>query len=239
MSTRIFDWSNDKYYRVFIKTCENTEECSIQSRYELKTIGRYSIMKGFDLRESESLLIDFGIENNEIDDKIIKLFNLFLSSNSNYLYNKTYITDLIPRFIKNIEVLRDKKNECYKIADKLKENSNTNFFILVDNYFIIMPNDEKNVVSYFELCNNKFNKKGDYSTFKRSQVKKKMTRYLESLDLFNINEKNMKLRIFFKENDFVYTINNKLNKEDIENLSKEINIFIEECLEYEGRITNE
>lgn len=196
-------------------------------------------MKGFDARESESFLIDFGIENNEIDDRMIKLFNLFLSSNSDYLYNKTYITDLIPSFIKNIKVLKNKKNECYKIADKLKSNSNTKFFILVDNYFIIMPDDEENVVSYHELCSKILDKKINSNTFKRIQVKEKVSTYLESLDLFNINDKKMKLRIFFKENDFVYIISNKLKKEDIEKLSEEINIFIEECLEYEGSITND
>ena len=72
-------------------------------------------MKSFDLIEGESFLIDFGIENNDIDDRIIKLFNLFLSSNSDYLYNKTYITDLIPRFIKNMKVLRDKKMSVIKL----------------------------------------------------------------------------------------------------------------------------
>lgn len=200
---------------------------------------RNSGMKDFDIRESESFLIDFGVENNEIDDRIIKLFNLFLSSNSDYLYNKTYITDLIPSFIKNMKILRNKKNECYKIAYKLKANSNINFFILVDNYFIIMPDDEENVVSYHELCSKISEEKLNLNTFKRIQIKEKVSTYLEFLDLFNINEKKMKLRIFFKENDFVYIINNKLKKEDIEKLSEEINIFIEECLEYEGRITNE
>ena len=121
-------------------------------------------MKSFDLIEGESFLIDFGIENNDIDDRIIKLFNLFLSSNSDYLYNKTYITDLIPRFIKNMKVLRDKKNECYKIADELKASSNTNFFILVDNYFIIMPDDEQSVVSYYELCSKILNEKSSGNT---------------------------------------------------------------------------
>lgn len=189
-------------------------------------------MKSFDLIEGESFLIDFGIENNDIDDRIIKLFNLFLSSNSDYLYNKTYITDLIPRFIKNMKVLRDKKNECYKIADELKASSNTNFFILVDNYFIIMPDDEQSVVSYYELCSKILNEKSSGNTTKREQIQKRICTYLKSLDLFNVNEQKMKLRVFFNEDDFVCVINNKLQKDDIDKLSEKINIFIEECLKY-------
>lgn len=196
-------------------------------------------MKDFDLIEKESFLIDFGIENNDIDDKIIKLFNLFLSSNSDYLYNKTYITDLIPMFIKNMKVLRDKKNECYKIATKLKVRSNTKFFILVDNYFIIMPDDEQSVVSYYELCNKIFNEKLNGNTLKRKEIQKRVYTYLKSLDLFNVNEQKMKLRVFFNEDDFVCVINNKLEKEDIDKLSEKIDIFIEECLEYEEGNTNE
>lgn len=196
-------------------------------------------MKDFDLIEKESFLIDFGIENNDIDDKIIKLFNLFLSSNSDYLYNKTYITDLIPMFIKNMKVLRDKKNECYKIATKLKVSSNTKFFILVDNYFIIMPDDEQSVVSYYELCNKIFNEKLNGNTLKRKEIQKRVYTYLKSLDLFNVNEQKMKLRVFFNEDDFVCVINNKLEKEDIDKLSEKIDIFIEECLEYEEGNTNE
>ena len=62
-------------------------------------------MNSFDFIKEESSLIDFVINNN-IDDSIIKLFNLFLCSNPDYLYNKTYITDLIPKFTENINILR-------------------------------------------------------------------------------------------------------------------------------------
>ncbi|WP_196001955.1 hypothetical protein [Clostridium sp. 1001271B_151109_B4] len=188
-------------------------------------------MKGFDAIASESFLIDYGVEKKEVDDKIIKLFNLFLSSNSDYLYNKTYITDLIPKFIKKLEVLKNKKNECCKIGDKLKENNNTNFFILADNYYIILPMYGTNVISYNELCSMISTDSKGVNILQK--IKKDINSYIEPLDIYNIDEKKIHLRIFYKEDNFVYIINRKLGTKDIEILSEEIDIFIKECSAYE------
>ena len=95
-----------------------------------------------------------------------------------------------------------------------------------------MPDDEQSVVSYYELCSKILNEKSSGNTTKREQIQKRICTYLKSLDLFNVNEQKMKLRVFFNEDDFVCVINNKLQKDDIDKLSEKINIFIEECLKY-------
>lgn len=188
-------------------------------------------MNSFDFIKEESSLIDFVINNN-IDDSIIKLFNLFLCSNPDYLYNKTYITDLIPKFTENINILRDKKKECYNIVNELRKFNNDKFFILVDNYFIIIPDNSKRVVSYYELCSNISDDKSSGNTIKIKQIKEQIYNYLQYLDLFNLNKEKMKLRIFFNENDFVFVINKNSTQNYIDNLKTEIDIFIEECLKY-------
>mgnify|MGYP004657235163 CR=1 FL=1 len=189
-------------------------------------------MNSFDFIKEESSLIDFVINNNYIDDRIIKLFNLFLCSNPHYLYNKTYVTDLIPKFIENINILRDKKNECYNIVNKLRKFNNDKFFILVDNYFIIIPDNNKSVVSYYELYNDILDEKLNDNSNKINEIKTIISSYSQCLNLFNIDKEKMKLRIFFNKNDFIFVINNNSKKKDIDNLKIEIDIFIKECLKY-------
>ena len=53
-------------------------------------------MNDFDIKELDSKLIDYGINEDTLDVNIVKLFNLFLSSNEAYYYNRTYINDLLP-----------------------------------------------------------------------------------------------------------------------------------------------
>ena len=68
-------------------------------------------MNDFDIKELDSKLIDYGINEDTLDVNIVKLFNLFLSSNEAYYYNRTYINDLLPEFNKKINRTKQRKRD--------------------------------------------------------------------------------------------------------------------------------
>jgi len=73
------------------------------------------------------------------DEKLIMLFSAFISNNGDFKYNKTYLTDQIPDFIKCVATFNNKKKKVQEFNQNLikKYNSLNDWVIIVDNVFII------------------------------------------------------------------------------------------------------
>lgn len=184
-------------------------------------------MNDFDIKELNSKLIDYGINEDTLDVNIVKLFNLFLSSNEAYYYNRTYINDLLPEFNKKINRTKQRKRDCTNINKKFQVMSNRKFYVLVDGYFILIPNFGECLLSYSELCNSVRNDKTGLGYLEK--IKISVSKYIDSAKLYDIKDNTIYLRVFYEEMNFVYRIEN-ITEEKILKLISEIEYFIESCV---------
>ncbi len=82
--------------------------------------------------------IDVTIDTNTQD--ILELFSIYLSSNVNFKYNQTYLTDSLDDFFSKVEIFREKYlicNESIKLILKSVKSSEEipNICLLFDNIF--------------------------------------------------------------------------------------------------------
>ena len=156
--------------------------------------------------------------------KYIKAFNLFLSSNPNYLYNKTYILDLIDKFKENINTLNNIKNMTKELSKQLP-SIDIPWCALVDDYFIITYYSKDEVYSYAELAEQSL-------TEKLSLLKNNMYKFINCNILYDINENNHTVRLFCDDYNRLFSFSNKevvVEKEyNFSTLVKQISSSIEE-----------
>lgn len=161
-------------------------------------------------------------------EKIIRLFNEFISSNKNFKYNKTYLNDSISDFFCVCEIYQEKKvraknyydflkNE--KFQDKLKNlySSLDEWYIVIDHLFLIDENGIKFVLEEIENIN------------QMSEIKKiNLENELLKFNLYDLSKINV-IKYYFsssnenidftekyylnKENEMMNGILNKLKKE--------------------------
>ncbi|MCI2779607.1 hypothetical protein ACQR22_09645 [Clostridium perfringens] len=177
-----------------------------------------------DTKVIDSKIIDYGISINKFDDKIIKLFNLFLTSNPNYLYNKTYILDFLDDFKKNVETLKDKLNKSKAEAEKLKGITckYAEWFAIVDDYFIIYPSLKNKCFSYCEFVDLLQKQRDKEMRIKLEKIKNIINKYIICNNLYNIKS-NSTIRVFYNNFQMLFC-NNKNNK-----IFEQIQMFIDDC----------
>jgi len=191
-----------------------------------------------DFKETDCKLIDTFIQSNNIEEieeniKIIKLFNLFLTSNPNYLYNKTYILDLLEKFINNIKIMKGR----YKISielDKLFKSSeyikcnNGYCFAVIDDYFIItsLTKIGGDIYTYSQLTNylRELAKTNKDLKNNLEVIKNKVSKYISCNNLYNLSKK-ITVRVFYNEFDRLFYYKN----EKYDDFIKKIQLFITEC----------
>lgn len=79
-------------------------------------------------------------------ENIIKIYNLFICSNKQYLYNRTYITENLKIFLGNIEKIIHKRDMIYKLVEKINEDiinikkSIEDVYVILDKFYILSSN---------------------------------------------------------------------------------------------------
>lgn len=149
----------------------------------------------------------------------INVFSYFVSSNSSYKYNKTYLEDLSEKYFNTINMLQCKKSivDYIKINEKYSESDI--FYILIDHFFIIKNNSSTTIVQELER-----------NTKMSDELKENLN---DELKLFNLAfVSNKELVIKYYENDsckFVEKI--KVNCEKVNDESEKINKYINNLVE--------
>lgn len=163
-------------------------------------------------------------------EKIIRLFNEFISSNKNFKYNKTYLDDSISDFFRVCEIYHEKKERaekyCYfleneKFHEKLKKHysSLNEWYIVIDHLFLIDENGFKLVLNEIENTKHlskikKINLENELQKFKLHDLSKvNVIKYYFSSSNENIDftEKYY----LTKENEMMNVILNKLKKKRV------------------------
>lgn len=176
-----------------------------------------------DVKISDSKIIDYGRSLENIDDDIIKLFNLFLISNPNYLYNKTYILDSLSKFKESIKVLKNNSDKTKKLARKLSALSTKNgeWFAIVDNYYIITSIYKDKYFSYYEL-HNLINKEKNKRKDSLKYIKRVVNKYINCNNLNRLSN-NTSIRIFYNE------FNRLFSEYENQKILFKVENFIKEC----------
>ena len=153
-------------------------------------------------KQSEYLDFFLKVNTGRIED-ILKAFSFFLSSNRNYKYNITHITDQISIFKDKVDLFKDKKKlyeSVIKQKSSLKDKKNECVMIVFDRCFLFDSNSPK-------------------------------VKFVENLNMFSIDDfsyKNICLQFKIrcideelteKEEEFSYTLSYK-SKEDMINKGK-------------------
>lgn len=168
-------------------------------------------------------------------EKIIRLFNEFISSNKNFKYNKTYLDDSISDFFRVCEIYHEKKKRaekycCFlkneKFHEKLKKyySALNEWYIVIDHLFLIDENGFKFVLEEIENTNQlsklkKINLENELQKFNLHDLSKiNVIKYYFSSSNENIDftEKYY----LTKENEMMNGILNKLKKEKSVNNSE-------------------
>lgn len=190
----------------------------------------------FNSKIIDSKIIDDAIElitgvedNDNLQIEVpIKVFNLFLSSNSDYLYNKTYILDLLDRFNKNIKILKKAQSVSESLLKELK-SIDGEWFMLVDDYFIITSSYIEGVITYNKLKSGEINfMPGEKSL---DFIDRNIYKFINCNNLFNINEKKHTARLFVSEFNVLFSLS---SQDDIKELREKIEFFIQEGNELGG-----
>lgn len=191
----------------------------------------------FDSKVTDSKLIDEGIKSSLYKGNEIKLFNLFLSSNPNYLYNKTYILDLLDKFKENINILKKKREVSKELLNSFNALTYVSepYFAIIDDYFIITSLIKEDVISY-----SVFNELIENSLKDLSDIRYSINKFFNCNNLYNINKNKYNIRFFYCDFNrlFSCTLNGEKDIENINDLVKKIQIFINESNEIIDRRMN-
>lgn len=180
-------------------------------------------MEKFDSNFIDSKIIDdvmklIGENRMEIDTPI-KAFNLFLSSNTDYLYNKTYILDWLDKFNKNINILQEIYIKTQNLFNDLMEALkpvDKYWFVLIDDYFIITSCYTKGILTYYRVKNDLEHELLDIESLE--YIDKKINKYINCTNLFNVNEKEHTIRLFVNDFNTLFSFNFKNNIQLIEQI---------------------
>ncbi|QSX05435.1 hypothetical protein JYG23_12225 [Sedimentibacter sp. zth1] len=187
---------------------------------------------GIDAKAIDCKIIDNGMKLDLSDDTIIKLFNLFLTSNPNYFYNKTYILDLLDKFKNNIDVLKNKFDVCNSLINGFKtlKYKNGYWFAVIDDYIITTSLFKNKGFSYAELCSLLQSTKIIQSEL--NEIKNKTSKYIICNDLYSI-KKASTIRLFYNNFHMLF-----YNTDEQNQMRKKIQLFIDDCDEIIERMKN-
>lgn len=149
----------------------------------------------------------------DADEKLIMLFSAFISNNGDFKYNKTYLTDQIPDFIKCVATFNNKKKKVQEFNKNLikKYNSLNDWVIIVDNVFII-DSDLK-----FQLLIDRISELNELAEANTNEELKNkiqgeimhLRKYVNQFKLFSSDEKSIVFRYLniLSDKDYVKTYN--------------------------------
>lgn len=176
--------------------------------------------------EKDVKLIDdifelMSVQKINVDDiyKIIDIYNLFICSNKQYLYNRTYNIENLKMFKKNIEKLTYKRDMIYKLLEKINQNI-TNIPKLTKDVYIIL--DKFYILS--------FNLKFQINLYEESKFY--LIKELIDTNLYNIDNKlHIKIVKYNTHNKNIDTIFIKKEELNAKSIDKIKNLIINELKE--------
>lgn len=120
---------------------------------------------------------------NEIDDKLLQLFNEYIASNQNFKYNKTYLNDSIEGFKLCISAFKEKSRMVKQFAETLSKKyfSLGDWVIIIDNIFVIDCDFKQLLLT--EMINPHSNNETHYI----------LKQQLNMFNLFSLNNKQIKV----------------------------------------------
>lgn len=198
----------------------------------------------FDSKAVDSKIIDEGMNLSFYDGTLIKLFNLFLSSNPNYLYNKTYILDLLDKFKNNIDILKKKREVSKKLLNSFEALTFVNelCFAVIDDYFILTTFTKEEVLSYSQLYELIENSSETIYYLELNSIKGSINKFVNCNNLYDIKKNKYNIRFFYSDFNRLFSCalegDKEKDKENISGVLKEIQFFINESNEIIERRTN-
>ena len=133
----------------------------------------------------------------EIDEKLIKLFNVYISSNKNFKYNGTYLNDSIDGFNKMIDVYNYKKADAKNIMLQFNGEKilSEDTFVVVDHLFVIkntiLPLNIVDVLEGFIT-----REKEQIHDVMEEYIKKCLVSEMKKINLFNMREDNIIIKYY-------------------------------------------
>lgn len=185
----------------------------------------------FDFKEIDAEIIDTFIKEPSINDSLIRLYNLFISCNPNYLYNKTYILDSLDNFKENVLMLKQKYEASFKLIKRLlKLEIDGDWFIIIDDYYIVTSKTNNELMSYAQFKNKIHNSTEDTepSSLYLNKIKSKSYKYI-NCNIYNVDRNNCSIRFFYNNQVrlFSYKLENYNNNK--KKLLNQIQDFIGNC----------
>ena len=142
-------------------------------------------------------VLDNISSSSEIDEKLIKLFNVYISSNKNFEYNGTYLNDSIDGFKKMIDIYNYKKSDAANIMFQFNSEKilSEDTFIVVDHLFVIkntiLP---LNVVDVLEGYITR--EKEQIHDAMEEHIKKCIVSEMKKINLFNMHKDNIIVKYY-------------------------------------------
>lgn len=151
-----------------------------------------------------SALLDIVKNGFKIEKDILFLFSAYISSNPNFKYNITYLTDSIDSFIKNYHLLRSKIEIYKEIVEYIKTINKSTYTIEVkfDDFMTYTINKQETIASnsngvpnkndIFSICNpNLF--------IKLTSIKPRIEYTYELKDFNNDSQFKKEIKEYFKK----------------------------------------
>lgn len=150
------------------------------------------------------------------DEKLLPLFSIYISSNKDFKYNATYLTDSIASFKKTVEIFQNKKEKVQKFAENLitKYSAPCDWCMIFDDVFLID--------SYFRFTTlitfiKNFSSSNDEKMLYILEIIKK--NHLTQFNLFSLNSKKVKVvyyNLVDKRNySYIYEFSKKWKLSDL------------------------
>ncbi len=135
-----------------------------------------------------------------VDEKLLRLFSVYISSNRDFKYNATYLIDSIEKFKDNIAAFQRKREKVIRFAEILSKQYVTpcNWIIILDDVFII--DDDFNFSTLTT-----FLKENDFSNNKLQRIEGIAKYHLKLFNLFAINCKTVKSAYYNLADERKYT----------------------------------
>ena len=163
----------------------------------------------------------------DIDEDLIQLFNMYISSNKNFKYNGTYLNDSIDGFKSMIEIYNIKKNIACGIMKQFENEKvlSEYTFIIVDHLFVI-----KNTIapmSIVDVVEKYITKdKEQIHDVMRENVKRNLMSETKEINLYNMRKdsvivKYYDMNIDLKNPIYISRVNNALELNWCNRIAKE------------------
>ena len=158
-------------------------------------------MKDSDLIYYKYIDTLYNIDNAEINinKPLLKLFNEYISSNTDFKYNKTYLDDSVEDFVHCINMFKNKRSFVEKTKKELlKEYKHLqNWIIILDNIFTIDSLCDQTLLTHIIDC------------YDDNNTKYVLKNQLEQFNFYSMNTNNIKIYYYNTETgaDFAQMLN--------------------------------